>query len=58
MGAVLWAFHLALALAKASRKAAASDARQDAETAGLKPEELHPLERPEWERLSQELPKR
>ena len=51
-------FHLALALAKASRKAAASDARQDAETAGLKPEELHPLERPEWERLSQELPKR
>lgn len=51
-------FHLALALAKANRKAAASDARQDAETAGLKPEELHPLERPEWEYLSQEFPKR
>ncbi|MBN9518396.1 tetratricopeptide repeat protein, partial [bacterium] len=48
-------FHLALAHLRAGRKAAAATGLRDATEAGLRRDDLHPLERPEWDRLSAEL---
>lgn len=51
-------FHLALACLGAGRKSAAAEALQDATDAGLRRDDLHPLERPDWDRLAQELARR
>jgi tetratricopeptide (TPR) repeat protein len=49
-------FHLALAFQAAGNAYAAEDALTRARDLGLRPAQLHPLERDEWKRLSQQHP--
>jgi tetratricopeptide (TPR) repeat protein len=48
-------FHLAQAYSRAERQREAAQAWQRAKALGLNPEQLHPLERPGYERLQKEL---
>ena len=48
-------FHQAQILAALKDKARATDALKKARLAGLRPGQLHPLERPVYDRLSAEL---